>query len=378
MYDIQWFKVEKNIFYNRKIQLLLGYKDGDTYLRVWIQLLSLAVECNDNGRLVIGNNPISIKEFSKIMGKSSKKMSKILDKFLELEMLKKEDEVLAIKNWNKYQSFDRQETYQINNRERQRRFSEKKKKEHEKTNVSLTLDNATEEKREEKITKEIRKEEFNIKKYEYESKKQYITIGNNLIAIKNISSLEKRALGMQLYHKLCNHNDLVMERPNNKVKNTTQKVNEIKQIEEKKLEPTKEVKQETVKTTNTQKSQIKQEISNDTAKQFAQIKTSMDFLHQIGIKFVMENVNIPPQNNTNLLNNPIAKKDANTIISITEIIKGYGNYLNSLDASNIVIPEQTNAVVRTKTKGYVDFTLVVAFTLTIIITSLFLGALLVK
>lgn len=228
------------------------------------------------------------------------------------------------------------------------------------------------------LQKEIRKEEFNIKKYEYESKKQYITIGNNLIAIKNISSLEKRALGMQLYHKLCNHNDLVMERPNNKVKNTTQKVNEIKQIEEKKVEPTKEVKQETVKTTNTQKSQIKQEFSNDTVKQFEQIKTSMDFLHQIGIKFVMENVNIPPQNNTNLLNNPIAKKDANTIISITEIIKGYGNYLNSLDASNIVIPEQTNAVVRTKTKGYVDFTLVVAFTLTIIITSLFLGALLVK
>ena len=159
MYDIQWFKVEKNIFYNRKIQLLLGLKDGDTYLRVWIQLLSLAVECNDNGRLVIGNNPISIKEFSKIMGKSSKKMSKILDNFLELEMLTKDGEVYVIKNWNKYQSLDRQETYQINNRERQRRFSEKKKKEQEKTNVSLTLDNATEEKREEKITKEIRKEE---------------------------------------------------------------------------------------------------------------------------------------------------------------------------------------------------------------------------
>ena len=153
MYDIQWFKVEKNIFYNRKIQLLLGLKDGDTYFRVWMQLLSLAVECGDGGRLMIGNNPISVKEFSKIMGKSSKKMSKILDRFLELEMLKKDDEVFVIKNWNKYQSLDRQEVYQINNRERQRRFSEKKKKEQEKTNVSLTLDNATEEKREEKITK---------------------------------------------------------------------------------------------------------------------------------------------------------------------------------------------------------------------------------
>ena len=172
MYDIQWFKVEKNIFYNRKIQLLLGLKDGDTYFRVWMQLLSLAVECGDGGRLIIGNNPISVKEFSKIMGKSSKKMSKILEKFLELEMLKKDGEVFVIKNWNKYQSLDRQEDYLIKNRERQRRFSEKKKKEQEKTNVSLTLDNATEEKREEKITKEVRKEE-NIREEEESGFREY-------------------------------------------------------------------------------------------------------------------------------------------------------------------------------------------------------------
>ena len=172
MYDIQWFKVEKNIFYNRKIQLLLGLKDGDTYFRVWMQLLSLAVECGDGGRLIIGNNPISVKEFSKIMGKSSKKMSKILEKFLELEMLKKEEDVFVIKNWNKYQSLDRQEDYLIKNRERQRRFSEKLKKEKEKTNVSLTLDNATEEKREEKITKEVRKEE-NIREEEESGFREY-------------------------------------------------------------------------------------------------------------------------------------------------------------------------------------------------------------
>ena len=172
MYDIQWFKVEKNIFYNRKIQLLLGLKDGDTYFRVWMQLLSLAVECGDGGRLIIGNNPISVKEFSKIMGKSSKKMSKILEKFLELEMLKKEEDVFVIKNWNKYQSLDRQEDYLIKNRERQRRFSEKLKKEQEKTNVSLTLDNATEEKREEKITKEKRKEE-NIREEENNGFREY-------------------------------------------------------------------------------------------------------------------------------------------------------------------------------------------------------------
>ncbi len=165
MYDIQWFKLEKNFFNNKKIQLLLSLQDGDAYIRVWIQLLSLAVECNDGGRLIIGNNPISVKQFSKIMGKSSKKMSKILEKFLELEMLKKEGEVLVIKNWNKYQSLDRYEDYLSKNSERQRKYREKLKNESEKSNV-------TEGKREEKITKEKIKEE-NIREEEDNGFREY-------------------------------------------------------------------------------------------------------------------------------------------------------------------------------------------------------------
>lgn len=58
MYEIQWFKIDKNIFNNRKIQLLLKQKDGDTYFRVWMQLLSLAVECGNNGRLEIEKNQL--------------------------------------------------------------------------------------------------------------------------------------------------------------------------------------------------------------------------------------------------------------------------------------------------------------------------------
>ena len=56
MYDIQWFKVESNIFSNRKIQIILKLPYGDTYFRVWIQLIALAVECNNEGRLEIGEN----------------------------------------------------------------------------------------------------------------------------------------------------------------------------------------------------------------------------------------------------------------------------------------------------------------------------------
>ena len=146
MYEIQWFKIESNIFSNRKIQLILKLEDGDTYFRVWIQLIALAVECNNKGRLEVGeNNPMTIQNFSKIMGKSNKKIEKILKKFLELGMLKKEGETFLIKNWDKYQSIEKYEKYQIQNRERQRKYREKHKSEIEKSNVIQALGNGEEE-----------------------------------------------------------------------------------------------------------------------------------------------------------------------------------------------------------------------------------------
>ena len=160
MYEIQWFKVESNIFSNRKIQIVLKLPEGDTYFRVWMQLIALAVECNNKGRLEIGeNNPMTIQNFSKIMGKSNKKIEKILEKFLELEMLVKEGETFLIKNWDKYQSIEKYEKYQKQGRERQRRYREKQKSEIEKSNVIQTLGNT-----EEKNTKDLEnKKEENIR-----------------------------------------------------------------------------------------------------------------------------------------------------------------------------------------------------------------------
>lgn len=160
MYGIQWFKVDRNIFNNRKIQILLKHKDGDTFFRVWMQLLSIAVECGNNGRLEIGQKPITFVDCAKIMGKTSDKKRRILEEFLELGMLKKEGETFLIKNWGKYQSIDKYENYQIQNRERQRKYREKLKSEGEKSNVTITLNNAEEEKRTEKKTKEERKDKI--------------------------------------------------------------------------------------------------------------------------------------------------------------------------------------------------------------------------
>ena len=169
MYKLQWLKIDANLFANRKIQILLKEPDGDTYIRVWIQLLIIAMECNKEGNLVIGENkPMTIEYFSKIMGKSFEKMKEIIKKFLELEMIILENKVYKIKNWNKYQSIETYEKYKEQGRLRQQRYREKLKSENGKSNVTVTLYNKEEENKENK-RKEIRKEEENtngFRKYE--------------------------------------------------------------------------------------------------------------------------------------------------------------------------------------------------------------------
>lgn len=169
MYKLQWLKIDANLFANRKIQILLKEPDGDTYIRVWVQLLIIAMECNKEGNLVIGENkPMTIEYFSKIMGKSFEKMEEIIEKFLELEMIILENEVYKIKNWNKYQSIETYEKYKEQGRLRQQRYREKLKSENGKSNVTVTLCNEEEENKENK-RKEIRKEEENtngFRKYE--------------------------------------------------------------------------------------------------------------------------------------------------------------------------------------------------------------------
>ena len=169
MYKLQWLKIDANLFANRKIQILLKEPDGDTYIRVWLQLLTIAMECNKEGNLVIGDNKaMTIEYFSKIMGKSLEKMNKIIKKFLELEMIILENEVYKIKNWNKYQSIETYEKYKEQGRLRQQKYREKLKSGNGKSNVTVTLCNGEEENKENKI-KEVRKEEENtngFRKYE--------------------------------------------------------------------------------------------------------------------------------------------------------------------------------------------------------------------
>lgn len=156
MANLQWLKLSTDFFDNNKIKLLESERDGDTLIRVWIQLLTIAMKCNYQGRLAITEDkPMTVDEFSKIMGKSRKKITKCLEKFEELKMIIIEDNFYKIKNWSKYQSADKLEEIRLQNRLRQQKYRENMKSEKEKSNVTVTQHNTKEEK---KIRNKIEKE----------------------------------------------------------------------------------------------------------------------------------------------------------------------------------------------------------------------------
>ena len=108
MGQVGWIKVNTDIFSNRKIKILLKEREGDTYFRIWIQILTIAGECNRDGGLYISDNtPFKIKDFTNIIGKSSKTFTKILQKFIDLGMLIYKNDTYFVKNWSKYQSVDK-------------------------------------------------------------------------------------------------------------------------------------------------------------------------------------------------------------------------------------------------------------------------------
>ena len=125
---MQWIKVFTNIFANPKMQLLLKERDGDTYFRVWIQLLTLAGTSMQGGKIMMSENtPMIVEYLATITHKSCKKIQNILDKLIHFEMIICEDNIYRIKNWDKYQSADKYEIFKEQNRERQRKFREKSK-----------------------------------------------------------------------------------------------------------------------------------------------------------------------------------------------------------------------------------------------------------
>ena len=147
MVQVQWLKVYTDIFDNEKMKKLLRNRNGDTYFRVWIQLLTLAAKSNQHGAILLGENiPMSKEDLAKVMHKTLNKLEKIIQDLHKLDMIIIEKDTIYIKNWDMYQSADELEKLRESNRRRQQKYRDKQKD----SNVIVTSNNTEDKNREEK------------------------------------------------------------------------------------------------------------------------------------------------------------------------------------------------------------------------------------
>lgn len=152
MIQVQWLKIYTDIFDNEKIKKLLKNRDGDTYCRVWFQLLTLAAKSNQHGDILLGENiPMTIDDLARVMNKTVNKLTTIIQQLCNLGMIIVKEDTIYIRNWDVYQSTDKLEKIQEDNRRRQREYRERQKK----NNVTQMLGNTEEKIREEKIKNRI-------------------------------------------------------------------------------------------------------------------------------------------------------------------------------------------------------------------------------
>ena len=60
MADIKWIKVSTDIWNNKKIKQIEALKNGDTYIVIWLKLLTLAGTINDNGYIYVEFSGLTI------------------------------------------------------------------------------------------------------------------------------------------------------------------------------------------------------------------------------------------------------------------------------------------------------------------------------
>lgn len=140
MADVKWIKLAVDMFDNRKIRQIETLPDGDGIIVIWVKLLCLAGITNDGG-LVYFTRDIPYTE------------QMLANYFQQFGMIDLVDDIIMVSGWEKYQSLDRLERIQAQNRERQRRFKEQKRKDALPVTLPVTEDNASD--KEEDIDRDI-------------------------------------------------------------------------------------------------------------------------------------------------------------------------------------------------------------------------------
>lgn len=129
MGEVKWIKLAADIFDNRKIRQIESLPDGDAIVVIWLKLLCLAGNINDSGLVYFTKEiPYTEEMMATQFNRPLPTIKLALQVFEQFGMIKTEDDLLKIANWDKYQNAEGLERIREQNRKRVAKHREEQRK----------------------------------------------------------------------------------------------------------------------------------------------------------------------------------------------------------------------------------------------------------
>lgn len=126
--DVKWIKIVADMFDNRKIKQIRKMPDGDAIIVIWLHILCLAGQVNDNGLVYFSKDiPYTEEMLATEFDRPINTVRLALQVFQQFGMIEIVNNILLVSNWEKYQSQDKLLALKEYNREKKREQRSKQK-----------------------------------------------------------------------------------------------------------------------------------------------------------------------------------------------------------------------------------------------------------
>lgn len=199
-----WFKLNMDIFGNRKIKYLRRLPDGNSIALFWIVLLAEARRCNSDGRIFLTESiPYTAEMLAEDFKFDERTVGAALKAFAQLDMIYTNEGFITIAGWEDHQNAEGLAKIRESKRLAQARWRAKQKELPDSSTVDSTVDStrylvddAEEDKEEElELELDIKKEE----KIDYQQiADMYNSICKSFPSLRSLSDARKKAIKARL------------------------------------------------------------------------------------------------------------------------------------------------------------------------------------
>ena len=128
MGEVTWIKLYTDIFENRKMRIIENMEQGDSIFVIWLKLLTLAGDINEDGFLFLTKEiPYNDDLLSMQFRRPLETVQLALDTFEKFGMIEISEGVIRVSNWEKYQNIDGMNRIREQTRKRMKEYRERKK-----------------------------------------------------------------------------------------------------------------------------------------------------------------------------------------------------------------------------------------------------------